>query len=146
MKRSLGISLLEVLISLGIISVILAIISWYFISQNKVYMEVGKASTQIQQLANLSYEWQTAQARADFVGISIDALQAAGLLVQNDHYTDMNPWGGSISIAPDTNDPHYVAITLLNVPNRACAGLTNRLLSVAHKQTCNNMGTYSVSI
>lgn len=146
MKRTLGISILEVLGSLGVISVILTMISWYYLSQNKLYMEVSKATAQIQQLANLSYEWQTAQARADFNGISIAALQSAGLLSPNDHYTDMNPWGGNISIAPDPNDPHYVAITMQNVPNHACNNLTNRLLNVAHNQNCNDRGSYSISI
>ncbi len=92
-QSSSGLSLLEVIFSLTIIAVILAVVVHYFYD-NQLNLQVSKAATQIQQLASVSYEWQTAQSQKDFSGISIDALQAAGLLEKNSDYTGLDPWGG----------------------------------------------------
>ena len=143
-KNQQGISLLEVLFSLAIICTILTIVANYYFSQNKRYMEVSKAATQIHQLANVSYEWQTAQAQADFRGISLNALQAAGLLPKSDSYSQVNPWGGAIRVSA-ANDSQYVAITLLKVPSDACANLRSRMANSAHTQYCAG-GIYYISM
>ncbi len=142
--RQRGLSLLEVIFSLAIISVILAIVANYYLTQNKLYLAVGKAATQIQQLANVSYEWQTAQAQADFQGISMESLQAAGLLSKGDLYSQIDPWGGAITITAD-NDPRYVAITLDKIPKAACANLLGHMQNTAHNQSCGN-GSYYISM
>lgn len=140
-----GISILEVLFSLAIMCVIFTLIANYYFSQNKRYLAVGKAATQIQQLASLSYEWQTAQTQTDFNGISISALQDAGLLSKTDHFSQQDPWGGAITLAPYNSDSSYVAITLTNIPNDACTNLSSRMLNVAHTQSCTG-GNYYISM
>ena len=78
--RQRGLSLIEILLSLAIISVILMMIVNYYSTQNKDQVLVSKAAAQIQQLASVSYEWQTAQSKMDFTGITLTVLQDAGLL------------------------------------------------------------------
>lgn len=130
-----GLSLIEILFGLAIMSIIFVMVADYYYSQNKRYLEVGKAATQIQQLASISYEWQTTQSQSDFQGISLTVLQNAGLLSKTDTYSQLDPWGGSISIAADQNDPHYVAITLPQIPEYACTNLRSRMANVAHTQS-----------
>lgn len=149
MSNQKGISLLEILFSLTVIAVIFAIVANYFYTQNKNYLTVGKAATQIQQLADMSYEWQTAQGQNNFEGISQSALQQAGLLTVNDQYSQINPWGGQIIIAADNNDSRYVLITLSSVPTDACNNLRSRLNSIAHTQSSNadcTGGGYHISL
>jgi type II secretory pathway pseudopilin PulG len=129
-----GISLIEILFSLAIICVILTIIFNYY-TQNKRSLNVTKATTQIQKLVNLSYEWQAAQTQTDFTGISVAALQTAGLLSTIDHFSQIDPWGGDITVAPYQNDPHYVQILLTKIPNDDCINLRNRMVNDAHQQT-----------
>lgn len=140
-----GLSVLEVLFSLAIMSVIFAIVINYYYKQNKFYVEVSKAATQIQQLASLSYEWQTAQSQTDFSGISLTTLQNAGLLPEKDKYSQIDPWGGMIDISKDDDDSKYVKITLAKVPKEQCANLMNRMAQTAHRQGCAD-GGYFISI
>ena len=137
-----GLTLLETLFSLAIIAVIVMIVANYYYSQNKLYMETSKAATQIQQLANLSYEWQAAQSQSDFSGISLSALKTAGLLT--DSFAQTNPWNGAIDVEAST-DSRYVAIILYRVPDNACINLRTRMMNTAHTQSCSN-GTYAISL
>lgn len=146
MKNSqTGLSILEVLFSLAIMGVIFAIIANYYYTQNKTYLQVSKAATQIQQLASISYEWQTAQSQTTFTDISLSALQAAGLLNPKDNYSQIDPWGGAISIAADKNDARYLLITLPKIPANVCANLANRMANIAHQQQCAG-GNYTITL
>jgi|GEM_PF-2708747 len=144
-----GLSLIEVLFSLAITGVILTIIVNYYYSQNKVYLNVSKAATQIQHLANVSYEWQAAQNQTDFTGISISTLQKAGLLSALDNYSQIDPWGGVISLSVDSSNASYVLITLPQIPQDACNNLRSRMASTAHSQASSSecsTGSYYISI
>lgn len=148
-KHQNGISLLETLLSLVIISVILVIVANYYFSQNQLNLNVSKANTQIHQLASVAYEWQTAQQQNDFTGLSMAALQTAGLLPFDDPYSQINPWGGSISISPYASNPTYLQITLSKIPVDACKNLRNRMANIAYAQTsdadCSN-GQYQIAL
>lgn len=144
-----GISLIEVLFSLAILCVILASVANYYYAQNKIYLSVGKAATQIQQLASVSYEWQAAQSQVDFQGISLPILQAAGLFSTTDNYSQIDPWGGAITISPDHRNPQYVLITLPQVPREACVNLRDRMVNVAESQSSERDcadGNYHISM
>jgi type II secretory pathway pseudopilin PulG len=143
-----GITILEILCSLAIMAIIFTTITYYY-TQNQRYMAVSKAAAQIQQLANVSYEWQAAQAQADFAGLSMTALQSSGLLNKIDNYTQIDPWGGNMTVAPDPADPRYMRITLSKIPTNACANLRDRMTQTAHNQSsaadCNS-GSYYISL
>jgi len=139
-----GLSLIEVIFSLGIMAIIFAVVADYYYSQNKRYLEVSKAVTQIQQLASVSYEWQAAQSQTDFNGISLSVLQQAGLLAAIDSYSQIDPWGGTMSLAAD-EDPRYVLITLPKIPADVCSNLYNRMSTLAHHQEC-SAGNYSIAM
>lgn len=142
-----GISLLEVLCSLVITAIILLIVANYFYSQSQRYQQVSQAVRQIQQLASVSYEWQTVQSQTDFKGISMSALQAAGLLPE-DHLIQQDPWNGTVVIGPSDKEPYYVGIVLPNTPQDACNNLRSRMANVAHEQStpadCQKGGYYIV--
>lgn len=129
-----GLSLLEILCSLAIIAILATIVANFYATQNKTLLQVSKAAEQIQQLGNVSYEWQTAQSKLDFNGISISALQDAGLL-PTDNYSQQGPWGGLISLSADSSYPQYILITLENIPPEACSNLRDRLREIAHNQS-----------
>lgn len=143
MKKCGGLTLIEILFSLAIMAVILMMVATYYFSQNKLYLETSKAATQIQQLANISYEWQAAQSKADFSDISLSALKTAGLLTTSMD-VQINPWGGTIDVTP-SSDPRYVAIVLYRIPNNACTNLRTRMMNTAHTQSCYD-GTYAISL
>lgn len=147
-QSSSGLSLLEVIFSLTIIAVILAVVVHYFYD-NQLNLQVSKAATQIQQLASVSYEWQTAQSQKDFSGISIDALQAAGLLEKNSDYTGLDPWGGHFVVSADADNPHYVQIALPSIPESACNNLREKMKNLAHAQASDidcSQNNYFVSL
>jgi prepilin-type N-terminal cleavage/methylation domain-containing protein len=147
--RQRGLSLIEILLSLAIISVILMMIVNYYSTQNKDQLLVSKAAAQIQQLASVSYEWQTAQSKMDFTGISLTVLQDAGLLSATDNYSQKSPWGGGINITAENSNPQYVLITLDKIPRSACANLRERMSQVAHSQSSSNecaQGSYYISL
>ncbi|MBS0350927.1 MAG: hypothetical protein JSR33_07060 [Proteobacteria bacterium] len=104
-------------------------------SQNKLYTNVGKAASQIQHLADISYQWEAAQSEPGFRDISLDALETAGLLSKQDPFAEENPWGGTITVAPD-RDPRFLDITFTQIPNKACANLLQHMKNVAHNQQC----------
>lgn len=142
-----GISLLEVLCSLVITAVILLIVANYFYNQSQRYEQVSRATRQIQELASVSYEWQTAQSQTNFKGLSMNTLKAAGLLPE-DSLVQQDPWGGAITLGPSDKNPNYLGILLPNTPEDACKNLRNRMASVAHEQSssadCQKGGYYII--
>jgi len=149
LAKQRGLSLLEVLCSLAVIAVIIAIMINYYYTQNQRSLKVTKAATQIQQIASVSYEWQAAQSQSDFSGISLPILQAAGLLSPDYNYTQVSPWGGEISVQPDPANAQYVRISLLLVPEYACTQLQELLKEVAFSQATGHNckeGNYYISM
>jgi Tfp pilus assembly protein PilV len=141
-RTATGLTLIETLFGLAIMAVILMIVANYYYGQNKLYLETSKAATQIQQLANISYEWQAAQSQSDFNGISLSTLKTAGLLTDN--FFQIDPWGGAIDVAP-SSDARYVAIILYKIPDNACTNLRTRMMNTAHTQSCSS-GTYVITL
>jgi prepilin-type N-terminal cleavage/methylation domain-containing protein len=137
-KSQSGVSLIEILFSIAILSVILVIATTYFGSLNQRSILVTQASEQIQQLASVGYEWKSAQSQTDFNGISLSALQQAGLLDNSDSYSQKSPWGGDISLSADSQDPNYLQISMNKIPKTECANLSNRLSNIAHRQSDNS--------
>lgn len=136
--REAGISLLEVLLSVGIISIIL-LTGVYFFDQIEKDTAVTKSITLLQKIASASYEWLQAQKQMDFCGatsssptscptgkvISIQALISAGLITPYDTCSStpclLTPWGKPITVEPAIgtggSGPQYIRVTFPSVPN-----------------------------
>ncbi len=133
-KFQSGISLIEILMGIVIISVILGMVFLYFNPLSQSSVLVTQASAQIQQLASVSYEWKSGQSQTDFSGLSLSVLQNAGLLDSSDTTTQKSPWGSNIQLGADSEDPNYLQISMTQIPPPACANLIDKLSNVAHRQ------------
>ena len=144
-----GITLIEVLLALIITGILISFTVNYFLHQTQLHTQTTQVATQIRQIADISYEWQTAQQQADFKDISINALQKATLL-SNDHYNTTLPWNGTFSISADKSDAKYLSITLSGIPLGACNLLITQMRTVAHRQSshqeCKTDGYYYISL
>ena len=133
--KQIGISLLEVLLSLVIIATITTMAIRYFTVTNRS-MRVSTSIKEIAHLTNLSYEWLQAQRQNDFSGkptgtsISMQVL-ADTRLIGNLEREKYNPWGGTISIEPGAN-PSYVKITLTHIPQKDCRAIVRQLKNINH--------------
>lgn len=134
-KKSHGISLLEMILALAVISSIIVLaVRYYSIAARDLH--VWQAARQINQATQASYEWLKSQSQNNFgdsnngTNISLQNLMDAGLISPNATIDNqeqlLDPWGGKITIEPG-NDPSYVAITLKNVPQMECLSLNQQL-------------------
>lgn len=143
-KYYAGISLLESLLAIIIIaSISMMAVRYYLITiQNN---RINQAINQISRLTKASYEWLQVQHQADFSGtpsgtaISLDELLNDQLITNQTDTTD--PWGGKISLSPGS-DPSYIAISLENLPQKACKNISQQLKSINH---LTNLGSCSNS-
>lgn len=152
MKKHQGITLLEIILVIVVISIILMLTLRYFVFTNNDF-NVTRAVTQIQALDQASDQWLEAQRQTDFAGpssetvVSIEKLKEAGLIAASD---TKNPWGGEITVSPSSDDPTYVTITVEDIPKQACFNLIERMKPVAHrqilKQGCINLKKYFVEL
>lgn len=132
--KQLGISILEILLVLILISTITIMAIRYFEITNRS-MHVASAIKQIKFISKISYEWLQQQHQPDFSNadggttITIDALRQAGLLDHKIPY--LNPWGGNVSISAGKT-ASYLKIQLANVPPSACKMLVKQLQPINH--------------
>ncbi len=117
-KKQLGISLLEVLLSLSIIAIILIMATrYFFVASNN-----NKTNTTISQVGALvaaahAYKGAT----ANYANLSIQTLAQAGQLANFPGFDDTNNslltlWGGSITIASSGDKSEFAEITV-NLPD-----------------------------
>ena len=135
-KKQLGISILEILLSLVLISTITIMAIRYFEVTTRS-MKVSNAIKQIKYLSDISYQWLQQQRQSDFSGaangekVALQKLIDTHLL-RDDPSERFNPWGGSITISPASENPSYVRITLTRVPQDACRMMVRQLRSINH--------------
>lgn len=127
-KNQLGISLLEIMLSLSIIAIILIMATRYFFvatTNNKMNATIS----QVAGLISAAESWKSI--RTNFDGLSIQALYEAGQLEKFPGLNDSSSpaqvndlWGDSFSLAP-TSDKNKATITL-TLPNSGnCKALSN---------------------
>jgi type II secretory pathway pseudopilin PulG len=126
--KQLGISLLEVMLSLSIIALVLVMATrFFFVANNN-----DKMNTTISQVAGLvaaAHSWQGAQ--AGFAGIGIDVLGKAGQLSNFPGYDSSaqslsTMWGQPITIDPSDSTTGGVNLALITVTlptNDMCGSL-----------------------
>ena len=130
MRKQHGITLLETILAI-VVSGLMVVLAVRYYDAAHLNTEVTQASSQMNKIIQVSYEWLQGQRQADFEGsdnaIDIDKLVDAGLLTEND---ETDPWGGTITVAPG-DDPNYVSITLPSTPEKACRSLSSQMENVA---------------
>lgn len=138
-SKQLGVSLLEILLSVGIITVII-LFGVYFFDEIEMDTSVTKSVNTLQKIGSASYEWLQAQKQLDFCGattvnptscptdkvISTSALINAGLITPYDMCSDstpclLTPWGEEITVMPaigsNGSGTRYIRVTFPNVPD-----------------------------
>lgn len=148
--KQIGLSLLEVLLSIGIIAVIL-LCGVYFFNEIKVDTGVTKSVTLLQKISRASYQWLQVQKQIDFCGattnaptscpsgtaVSTAALINAGLISPYDECGGtpclLTPWGTPITteaaVGAGGSGPQYIRVILPKVPDMAtCIQLQQNML------------------
>lgn len=133
-RRQKGISLLEVVLSLVVISTIIVLAVRYF-SIASEHTLIAKASQQVRLVSSASYDWLNAQPQADFSDsgsneISITKIVDAGLLNEN---SIVSPWSAqNICVEPAASDPSHITIEMAVNNQTACCYLYNSLKSAMY--------------
>ncbi len=133
-----GVSLLEMLLVLGIISVIV-VMSTRFFSTVRLNQQVTKTIADIKTIRQAAAEWALGQ--GDYTGISMTVLYNAGLLPQ-DIGTGIGKtaWGGNYAVSPPDpghGNPTQLVIALqatssnIALSREACVALNNQLQNEA---------------
>lgn len=121
-NNQVGISLLEVMLSLSVIAIILIMATrYFFVASNN--NKVNTTISQVGALIAAAHSYKGAAATYKLTPqLSIDALKAAGQLDNFPGYDDQRKqlltlWGGIISIAPDESAGE--ARITVNMPDNA---------------------------
>jgi len=117
LRRQAALSLMELMLSIAIISILLLLGTRYFASV-KSQQQVTRAATMVKDIIGAANSWGTGN--PDFSTISIAKLIEVRLLPNS--YVK-NPWGGEISVGPKADDPYSITISLTQVPVGACKTL-----------------------
>ena len=147
--NSLGISLLELMLALIIIStIIFSGIRFFRVARESE--RVTAAVSQVRQVAKASYQWLAGN--TDFSSVSIQALVSAGLLPTNfSDGTKANPWSGIISVSASSANPQQIQIELDSLPAASCESLKEKLANsgtgccVSAVTTCDKAGSSACS-
>lgn len=117
----MGIGLLELMLSMAVISVLLVISVRYY-SSVKYQEQLTKTATMIREVINAANSWGTSN--PNYLAIDIDALINSNLLPGS---YKTNPYGGRINVLPVSSfNPYSFTITLSGVPESACAALKSQ--------------------
>lgn len=143
--KQLGISLLEVLISLSIIAIVLIMAArYFFITTNNT--KLSNAISQVGGLVAAAHSWKGI--KISFTGLSIQTLYDDGQLEHFPGLDDSTPshisindlWGDHFYIAPAAGNKASITLTLPNALN--CQALANAYAGA----TCSNSDfTYTFS-
>lgn len=117
-KKKRGISLLEIMLSLVIISLLLVMATRYY-GLVRLQQQTNDAAGEIQAIRAAAERWLVGH--TDYTGISVSALQQLNLLPQN---FATNPWGDAVTVT--ASGGNAFKITLKKIPFAACNNLLDR--------------------
>lgn len=124
--KNLGIGLLELLLSIAVITGVLLTITGYYSTVQNNY-RTTKALSMIATAKDASYRWLEGKNQKAFTGLTTLSLANLALIPTSwgPDNNQVNPWGGSIRICQNPNSPvpNNALIILTNVPQSACKGL-----------------------
>ncbi|QLH43968.1 MAG: prepilin-type N-terminal cleavage/methylation domain-containing protein [Coxiellaceae bacterium] len=124
MKSRKGIGLLELMLSLAIISVIIIMATRYY-DMAHLSRRVNDTVSMIQTLRSASERWLVSH--PDYADISVENLQERNLLPSD---FGKNPFGGDITIESGNDANNQIEITVTKIPVTACKTLLDRFKSV----------------
>lgn len=128
-KKQLGIGLLELMLSLAIISVLLVMATRYYSSARQA-QQVNDAISLTEAIIAGSENWVIG--KDNFSNISMTELVNGGFLPKGSH---RDPWHGAVTVSKGGTDSQ-ITITMQGVPNTACQNLASKL----YNQTANPTG------
>lgn len=135
MKPQRGIGLLELMLSLAIIAILLVMATRYFNSARQG-QQIAEAISMVQAIAAASQNYFVANGNT-MAGVG-SAITASG----NNYLPNPpknNPWGGTVSVTPDSGNSSAVDIKMTGIPDAACPRLLEAL------QGANAAGATAVS-
>jgi type II secretory pathway pseudopilin PulG len=150
-----GISLLELMLALVVISALLLLTARYY-QQTRENLRVAQAIEMINNVVKTSYGWLEGQ--PNFGGIRLDTLISSKFL-PSFYSGNSNPWKGTIEVTSadikDNNQnviANHVTVILTNIPAKSCQNLKEKMQSRATvgimQPTCTgsaNAQTFSMS-
>ena len=117
-----AIGLLELMLSLAVISVLLVIGIRYYQSV-KYQQQLTITATLVKDIISASSSWGAAY--PDYQKLSLQTLIDVNLIPTT--YTK-NPWGGDVDVRQADGDPHHIKIILADIPedrrNQICSTLS----------------------
>ncbi|CAM4389775.1 MAG: hypothetical protein LEGION0398_MBIBDBAK_01153 [Legionellaceae bacterium] len=116
-QRQRAIGLLELMLSIAIISVLLLMSIRYY-SSLKYQERLTQASTMVRDIISAASSWGAAN--PNFENISIEQLINVNLLPPN---YGKNPWAGTVQVSPKKGDIYSIAINFTEVPEDPCKSL-----------------------
>lgn len=131
-RKQRGISLLEVMFSLAVISVILLGATRYYRSTNES-QRVQQGVALVNALNSAAASWQGS--RSSFEGVDVAKLKDEGLLPKNFDAIDGSPWGTAVQVTANA-DRAKVDITLAGIPVESCRNLENKFSVSADSVKC----------
>lgn len=137
--KNLGITLLEVLLSVIVITTLIFAATRYYTTARE-NAKVMQAVSVINNIANASYTWVEGQPNFEGFGLNgLEILINAKLLPDNYKNSDdgtsnnANPWKGSIDVSGSGTIAPFsstLKIILYNVPKNACKALNQKISNV----------------
>lgn len=129
-KKILGISLLEILLSLSIITIILvSALRYYTVASFE--QKLNDATDMIQGLRSAAPRWLLSH--DDYKDISVANLKYLNLLPER---FGTHPWHGVIGITGSNQNPGMYVINLDKIPFNACNDLKNRFATDSQSAVC----------
>ncbi len=142
MKTQIGISLLELLLTLAITATIL-VASMRFFGVANENAKVSNAVTMIHEISDASFKWYESHPQFDTTKFTLANLVAMQLLPNKYKEPDnLNPWGGSVAI--EGSGEHF-NVSMTNVAIKSCNMLEGKFYEfppsdnnfcVCEKATC----------
>lgn len=117
LRSQAAFSLMELMLSLAVISMLLVMSTRYFNSVQH-QQRLNHAATIVRDIVSASHSW--AQSNPDMSNISLQRLIDVNLLTTS--YAK-NPWGGDVIVNAKANDAFNITITLSQVPEDDCKAL-----------------------
>jgi prepilin-type N-terminal cleavage/methylation domain-containing protein len=121
MPKNRGFSLMELAISIGLITILVGAVS-----AGGGMMTRCRVQREVQAVDNLRLAAQNylTGANLTFSGVSVDALKTAGLLPNGFDPSGSNSFGGDYTVSPNADDNTKLEIILANIPEAAAADIS----------------------
>ncbi len=130
MKRNQGLTLIETLIAVavGVVALIGALVLYPSIQKNQQEENVLTALNSLD--VNITKAFST---QGNYNGLSDQTAIQMGLVpddltVNTSNNTITDPWGGAVTLAPNSSNPQQFTITFANIPLSQCLNIVSQFI------------------